>query len=705
MRRKKGVLAAFLVMVASFAFGDTLTPRIGLTQPTTSFGDIWGVKINNNSSLIDGAVAGQSLYNVFTTTNTFAGAVYFPNISPGLNFTVDATGLLIGQASGSGGGASTLATFVNGVQISSPTARQNFSANFVGSLAGAGTAQIDLNPSTTYYIHNGSAAQTAALNVSTATIGNITVSTLTVLSSATITNVNLSGNTLAYSSGTFLNSVSIGGTNPNGQSLRVIDNGSGINTYESPNNLTMYYELENNTSGTPSNIYDELVGTGGDAATGALAGDGEIKALKNLYLVAGGAASTNGIKISTNGYVSVSSITANEIPYAGGAASNISNGLVGSSSLIYFSSADVGSLGHENLIQRGFEPFYVQASSNAMGIGFFDNLQIYTNSHIWAAIVEHPNAFPSIADGNMNIYQRDGGHIFLDVTGQSGHNTGTMQVRMADQNGEPSPWVAEQIDSTSTTVFSDMKINCSLSNVNQFCPHQLSAVLEASSTTRGFLPPRMTTTQKNAISSPAAGLMVYDTTLSTMSFYNGVSWLAFGGGSGGSGSPGGSSGQLQFNSGSTFAGSANSFVTVSSVTISTLSALGHVGINASSPAETLKVVQTQNPGNAVLLLQPMATANGVAIQVNNANGNRAMYIDAYTGELHSDFWVDASSITLNGSFLQLSSKTHSQITALTPAAVGQEYYCSDCSTVATCISTGTAVGAFGLITSKTSPCQ
>ena len=40
-----------------------------------------------------------------------------------------------------------------------------------------------------------------------------------------------------------------------------------------------------------------------------------------------------------------------------------------------------------------------------------------------------------------------------------------------------------------------------------------SAALEVSSTTQGFLPPRMTTTQINAITSPATGLMVYNTTL------------------------------------------------------------------------------------------------------------------------------------------------------------------------------------------------
>ena len=46
-----------------------------------------------------------------------------------------------------------------------------------------------------------------------------------------------------------------------------------------------------------------------------------------------------------------------------------------------------------------------------------------------------------------------------------------------------------------------------------------SAVLQADSTNRGFLPPRMTTTQKNAIASPAAGLVVYDTTLNKLCVY------------------------------------------------------------------------------------------------------------------------------------------------------------------------------------------
>jgi hypothetical protein len=43
-----------------------------------------------------------------------------------------------------------------------------------------------------------------------------------------------------------------------------------------------------------------------------------------------------------------------------------------------------------------------------------------------------------------------------------------------------------------------------------------SAITQIDSTTKGFLPPRMTTVEKLAISTPAAGLMVYDTTLNKL---------------------------------------------------------------------------------------------------------------------------------------------------------------------------------------------
>lgn len=51
-----------------------------------------------------------------------------------------------------------------------------------------------------------------------------------------------------------------------------------------------------------------------------------------------------------------------------------------------------------------------------------------------------------------------------------------------------------------------------------------SAILQAVSTTQGFLPPRMTTTQKNAIASPTEGLIVYDLTLHKLCVYTGSAW-------------------------------------------------------------------------------------------------------------------------------------------------------------------------------------
>lgn len=51
-----------------------------------------------------------------------------------------------------------------------------------------------------------------------------------------------------------------------------------------------------------------------------------------------------------------------------------------------------------------------------------------------------------------------------------------------------------------------------------------SAILDVQSTTKGFRLPNMTTTQKNAIASPVAGLMVFDTTLSKACVYSGAAW-------------------------------------------------------------------------------------------------------------------------------------------------------------------------------------
>ena len=65
-----------------------------------------------------------------------------------------------------------------------------------------------------------------------------------------------------------------------------------------------------------------------------------------------------------------------------------------------------------------------------------------------------------------------------------------------------------------------------------------SAVLSANSITRGFLMPRVTASQRMAISTPATGLQVFDTDSSKFFYYNGSAWVSMGGSGGSMGATG-----------------------------------------------------------------------------------------------------------------------------------------------------------------------
>jgi hypothetical protein len=59
--------------------------------------------------------------------------------------------------------------------------------------------------------------------------------------------------------------------------------------------------------------------------------------------------------------------------------------------------------------------------------------------------------------------------------------------------------------------------------------------LTVTTTTDGFLGPRLTTAERDLISTPPAGLMIYNTTLNSYQVYNGTSWASVGGGATGGG--------------------------------------------------------------------------------------------------------------------------------------------------------------------------
>jgi hypothetical protein len=70
-----------------------------------------------------------------------------------------------------------------------------------------------------------------------------------------------------------------------------------------------------------------------------------------------------------------------------------------------------------------------------------------------------------------------------------------------------------------TATFSQVGINADNSSPAS------SAMLDVKSTSKGFLPPRMTTTQRDAIALPVAGLTIYNTTKNCNETYNGSYWV------------------------------------------------------------------------------------------------------------------------------------------------------------------------------------
>jgi len=52
-----------------------------------------------------------------------------------------------------------------------------------------------------------------------------------------------------------------------------------------------------------------------------------------------------------------------------------------------------------------------------------------------------------------------------------------------------------------------------------------TAILELESENKGFLPPRLTTAQRDAITSPAEGLVIYNLDTKCINFYNATAWI------------------------------------------------------------------------------------------------------------------------------------------------------------------------------------
>jgi hypothetical protein len=115
----------------------------------------------------------------------------------------------------------------------------------------------------------------------------------------------------------------------------------------------------------------------------------------------------------------------------------------------------------------------------------------------------------------------DDGRIIAgaDSSGMKYRSGTGLDLGQVGSSGAGGGWVIQMWDndlSTRYAYFSTIGVQFG-SNLTGYT--NSSAALSADSTTKGFLPPRMTTAQKNAIATPAAGLMVYDTTLNKLCVY------------------------------------------------------------------------------------------------------------------------------------------------------------------------------------------
>lgn len=107
-------------------------------------------------------------------------------------------------------------------------------------------------------------------------------------------------------------------------------------------------------------------------------------------------------------------------------------------------------------------------------------------------------------------------------------------------------------DSTGRGFFYNDRRHFTFADSNQTLTASASALVELKSTEKGFLVPRMTEEQKNAVNSPQQGLLIYQTNVDTGFYvYKGAAWEQIGGSSGAVTSVSGTGGRITSTGGAT----------------------------------------------------------------------------------------------------------------------------------------------------------
>jgi len=362
-------------------------------------------------------------------------------------------------------------------------------ANLSGNIA---LAKLDSNFNTPITIGNTS----VLLGNTVTTLNNLTLANVTITSgTSNVTNVNVTNVTVTNLTATLANVTTLNvasafitsaniGTLALTNALPVSSGGTGQVTF--PANSVL---LGNGTGGiatvSPGNVGNVLTSIGGVwvsnvALSGAAAGANTQVQYNNSGALGASANLTfNGTTLTAN---TLNLTNALGTTYGGTGLTSFTSGGV-----VYASSSSVLATGSA-LTFNGTNSLTINASAALLNLGITTNYGVVTAAGTNPAAIYFNGGTRTGFEGHLQYFAAN--HTFFNETGGSEImrllTTGNVGI------GTSSP--------------------------------SASAILDAQSTTKGVRMPNMTTTQKNAISSPAAGLMVFDTTLAKLCVYTGAAW-------------------------------------------------------------------------------------------------------------------------------------------------------------------------------------
>jgi len=144
--------------------------------------------------------------------------------------------------------------------------------------------------------------------------------------------------------------------------------------------------------------------------------------------------------------------------------------------------------------------------------GTFASIEVNATGRLFISSVG--NTLIGASTDNGNRFQVYGSASFSGLV--NAYASINVNNRLDITSDGPNAVIAMQTLTNSINLRKFVKV---LGDDGGFSNNNASAAFQIDGTNRGFLPPRLTTAQKNAIGTPAAGLIIYDTTLNKLCVY------------------------------------------------------------------------------------------------------------------------------------------------------------------------------------------